>query len=560
MKFNFLKKLVALRTIFDSEDKISFIKISFLLVISVFLEIIALSFIAPILSLLQGLESKVPILDSFINLNELSLVNLLFYSTSIIIIKNIIQFYSNHYQNTIGFFHQRKLSNKVLNHYLNNSFVKNSQNNSSDVINNIIKVVNTVCQYMILPLFYLISEITLIASIFSYLIYFDFYTSILIGLFFGISLTIYNLIVGKKIALLGKIVMVNDSLKIKYITESIMSFVSIKLGKKQEYFLNKFNKPNEFVSKSLSLQFSLRQLPKYYFEILLYLFLLLLVLVSPEKGDSFLTKLGVFVAAMIKILPSLNRVTGSIQSMKFSESALNQLISFNLYENRVVSKKQILFKEGIYFENVSFSYPEKSNVINNFSFSFQKNKIFGIIGDSGRGKTTLLNLLLGNLFAQSGSVKIDEESLNERTASEWQNKIGYLPQKIFLLDDTIIRNIAFGVEDINIDKKRINEVLKLSQLETLSNTLNIDVDLLGENGNKLSGGQIQRIGLARSLYNNPSVLFFDEFTSALDDKVEKEILHDINKLKQNKTIFIISHKKSIIEFCDEIINLNTDTL
>ena len=159
----------------------------------------------------------------------------------------------------------------------------------------------------------MISEITLIASIFSYLIYFDFYTSILIGLFFGISLTIYNLIVGKKIALLGKIVMVNDSLKIKYITESIMSFVSIKLGKKQEYFLNKFNKPNEFVSKSLSLQFSLRQLPKYYFEILLYLFLLLLVLVSPEKGDSFLTKLGVFVAAMIKILPSLNRVTGSIQ-------------------------------------------------------------------------------------------------------------------------------------------------------------------------------------------------------------------------------------------------------
>ena len=195
-----------------------------------------------------------------------------------------------------------------------------------------------------------------------------------------------------------------------------------------------------------------------------------------------------------------------------------------MYENRVVSKKQILFKEGIYFENVSFSYPEKSNVINNFSFSFQKNKIFGIIGDSGRGKTTLLNLLLGNLFAQSGSVKIDEESLNERTASEWQNKIGYLPQKIFLLDDTIIRNKDLD-KDINIDKKRINEVLKLSQLETLSNTLNIDVDLLGENGNKLSGGQIQRIAIARALITEPSVLFFDEFTSALDDKVEKEILH-----------------------------------
>lgn len=553
MRFNFFKKISALRKILDYEDQLGFLKLSFLLVISVFLEIIALSFLAPILSLLQGSEIEVPMIALFINLKEFTLINLLICTTLIVILKNIIQFYTNHYQNTISFSYQRKLSNKVFKHYLNNTYISNSKSNSSDVINNVTKVINTVCQYMILPLLYYITEITLILSISTYLLFFDFYTSVLIGAFFGVFLYMYNIIVSKRLVKLGKEIIINDSLKIKYITESIMSFVHIKLGKKQNYFLNKFNEPNQLVTKALTLQFSLRQLPKYYFEVLLYLFLLLLVFLQ-SQDSFFLTKLGVFVASLIKILPSLNKLTGSFQSIKFSESALNQLLSFNLNETEVINEYNVQFNKGIYIDHVSFAYSKKTNVLNDFSFSITKNTTVGIIGDSGKGKTTLLNLLLGNLFPNSGSIKIDDKPLTKHSVSSWQSKIGYLSQKIYLIDDTMFKNIAFGVDVIN--RERVNQVIKLAQLESLKNTLDFEKDLLGENGNKLSGGQIQRIGLARALYHDPSVLFLDEFTSALDDETEKEILKDVRKLKQNKTIIIISHKKSILDFCDNTINLN----
>jgi ABC-type multidrug transport system fused ATPase/permease subunit len=397
----------------------------------------------------------------------------------------------------------------------------------------------------------------LITGVFVFLLYFDFKTTVIMGSFFSFSLIAYNLIVGRKINSLGNIVMQNDALKIKQITESILSYIQIKLGKSQNFFLDKFNHPNRKVSESLAVQFSLRQLPKYYFEFLLYSFLLLLVMFYDDNGQNeLITKIGVYIASLLKAIPSLNRITGSIQSIKFSQSSIERLTSLNFNLNEDLNLAQLQLNEGLFLDHITFSYVPGENILQDLSISIPKNSALGIIGESGVGKSTLVNIMLGNLFPLSGSIKVDDIELTKNNISSWQSKIGYVSQKIYLLDESIVNNIAFGVLNDKIDINKVKEVMKLAEISSLEEKFDIINDNVGEDGSKLSGGQIQRLGLARALYTDPEILFFDEFTSALDDKTEQKILKDIEKLKDKKTIIIISHKESILNFCDQILDMN----
>lgn len=556
---NTLSNIKSLKSLFDKKDRIRLVKICITLFIGVGFEIFGLSLIAPVVSLLQGVFYSGETLFSFIglDLNQFKLKELLLLIVFLIFIKNIIQYYSNYYQNSVGFFFQKKLSQKILKYYLNIDYEDYVNINSADIINDIVKVVNTVCQYTILPLFYLITEVILIGSVFVFLLYFDFKTTVIIGLFFGVSLFVFNLVIGNKIQSLGDIVMQNDALKFKQITESILSYTQIKLGKRQDFFLKKFNQPNRKVSESLALQFSLRQLPKYYFEFLLYSFLLLLVIFFEENGQNdFITRIGVYIASLLKVTPSLNRITGAIQSIKFSQSSIERLISLNLNLKENVDSTKLKLKRGFFLDQITFSYSQGETILEDLTVSIQKNSVFGIIGESGVGKSTLINIMLGNLFPLSGSVKIDDIKLTKNNISNWQSNIGYVSQKIYLLDEPIINNIAFGIPNDKIDIKKVKKVMELAKISSLEYQFDILKDKVGEDGNRLSGGQIQRLGLSRALYTDPDILFFDEFTSALDEQTEQNILEDIEKLKNEKTIIIISHKKSVLNFCDQILNMN----
>jgi len=211
------------------------------------------------------------------------------------------------------------------------------------------------------------------------------------------------------------------------------------------------------------------------------------------------------------------------------------------------------FKSKIKIKNLKYKYSEKLNyILNNINLNISKGEFIGIIGSSGSGKSTLVDLLMGLLTPSSGEICIDNININDDKSS-WQRKIGYVPQNIFLIDDSIKNNIAFGIEGDKIDELKLNKAIEESQLKAFINSLEIGFETkVGERGAQISGGQLQRIGIARALYNDPEILILDESTASLDTLTENGIMDSINKLKGEKTIIMISHRFSSLKDCDKI--------
>ena len=304
-------------------------------------------------------------------------------------------------------------------------------------------------------------------------------------------------------------------------------------------------------------------MPRFFLEMISLIGLVGFVIVMLLQGKDvniLITVLGVFVAATFKMIPSLNRIISSAQSLRFLRSSIDILYT----ELKDIEKIQELpceskleLQSRIQFKNVFFSYEGAGKkALINLNFEINKGETIGFIGESGSGKSTLVDLLIGLHQPTQGNIYVDDKILSNNLR-EWQNNIGYVPQKIYLLDDTIQANIAFGIPEENININQIKKIINIVQLEEF--ILNLEKGLLtkvGERGVQLSGGQQQRIGIARALYNDPDFLILDEATSALDTNTEKAVMKSINKLKGKKTILIVSHRISTLDKTDKIYSLN----
>ena len=383
---------------------------------------------------------------------------------------------------------------------------------------------------------------------------------ILIGL-------IFNLTLKKHISRWAKIRQENDALKIKNIQQGIYSIKDIKIMNKENFFINLFN-DSEMKTATSSQHFDFNtRLPKILLEIAAVTTLLFLVLIAIQKTDNFLEivpTMGLFSVAAFKIFPSIARIVRSLQIIKFCIPVVNELkkeffvSKINNKRFEIIGKRAAKFLEfnnKISFKNISFSYEKKEEkIFDDLNFEIKRGQLVGIYGESGKGKTTFVNLLLGLLTPTKGKIILDGKYLITDNLNKWQSFIGYLPQDTVLINDSINSNIAFGVEKKNIDKNKINNLIKSLKLSKYLNKSSIN--RVAEKGDNLSGGQKQRIGIARSLYNNPKILIFDEPTSALDKDTAKEIIKKIYSYKQKKTIIIISHDKKIFQKCDKIYQLN----
>ena len=383
-------------------------------------------------------------------------------------------------------------------------------------------------------------------------------------LFFTALYLLISLLSKKKLSESSKIVNLSQNNVVKGLQNGIGGIRNIILDNTQKFYIKLFKKESfNLARKSAFIQF-LGQSPRYIFEALgILLFVVLLIYWNETKSkEEFLIIFPTLAALAIgaqRILPLLNTIYVNFVTIKGTfhqvEEVTNILSNYSLSkkENIKIKKKDISFKNLISFKDISFSYDKKSNVLQDVSFEIKKGSKIGIIGKTGEGKSTFLDLLTGLLEPQKGAIYIDSSKLSKETCDSWQSKVSHVPQRIFLSDDSFLENIAFGKEKEKINKKKVELVSKKSQIhELIIKSEGGYNKKVGEQGISLSGGQIQRIGLARALYKEAELIILDEATNSLDSYTEKLIMEEINNLSKDLTVVIVSHSLDTLKDCDVI--------
>lgn len=463
------------------------------------------------------------------------------------------------------------LSEKIFKKYLNKNFLFFIDSNSSKFISNIILEVDKFAYRLVDSLFYLLADLAIILIVLSYLLYAYFLPAVIFFLitliFFGFFFKVYRASYKE----LGEIKTLHDKEKINQLQNSFYVIQTIKLENLENYFLNKFKAATTQSSKSTFTMQFISELPKNLIEVAMLLIVaviigLLFYSFNLSKHE-VLSILGLFVFAMFRLLPSSNRVLYSINNIRYyfltTDTLKKQLEdndSGNIEKIKHETENDFIFKKSIQIKQMSFSYNNNVEILKNINLEIKKNETIGIKGHSGAGKSTLLNIICGLLTPSSGQILLDNNDISQVYRS-YQRKIGYVPQKIYLVDDSIIKNIIFGQSKKEFDYNLFDNVIKKSNLkEFIDNLKDKEDTIIGERGSKLSGGQQQRIGIARALYKEPEIIIFDEATNALDANSENEILKTINALKKDNTIIIVSHKDSVLDYCDKIFEIKNKTI
>lgn len=565
---NFFKKIIY---IVPNEFKKNFIFLLFLMIIGMMFEILGLGIVIPILGLMLTPDIKVeypqlqPLLEFLNNPTQKELIlGGVITLITIYIIKSIFVVYLTKVQSKYGSRLCANLSRELFNGYIRQPYVFHIANNSSRLIKNI-QVETIQFLELVRAVMTLLVEVTVIVGVASLLIYSEPIGALIMISFFVVSTTLFQQISKKKLITWGAKRQFYELNMMKNLVEGLNGIKDVKVFNKEKYFINYYVKNNYEYHQLNMKYYSLKQYPRVFLEMLSVAGLMGLVFLMTLQGRSpvlIMPIIGVFAASAFRLMPSFNKIIVSIQTFRFSNSIINILFEElkNIREHEQQDSNnfnKIHFLNTISIENINFQYPTASEkTLSNFNLFIQKGQSIGILGPSGSGKSTFVNIFLGLLHPQSGTIKVDDINISNDLNS-WRNIIGYVPQSIYLIDDTIISNIAFGIKLEEVDMNRINEVVHLAQLtsliEQLPDGLNTNV---GERGVKISGGQLQRIGIARALYNNPSILVLDESTSALDNFTEKEIMKSVELLlSKSITVIIIAHRLTTLEQCDIIYRL-----
>ena len=543
-----------------------------LLLIGVFFEIIGLGALIPAIGILsnpKSFEQYIPQnISHFVN-QLFGTDNLVFFGLSIIIVlyifKSIFLIYLTWRQNKFSSNLTTNLANNLFKGYLQMPYQFHINRNSSiplSMIQNEISSFSSVTQAFI----QLFSEGTILLGILVTLFYIFPTGTLFVIVFYGISVLFFYKISKNKLSVWGKdrhdlLLKMNKSL-----LQGFGGIKDLKIYGRESFFSEKFANVNLKSSEIYIKVNTLSFVPRYFLELLAVtglIGLIFLMLFLKQPLDSILQSLGVFVAAAFRMIPSVNRIMISMQQIKFANVTINKLQNEFSYINENSKKmtqnsttQNVNFETQIQFKNVSFSYENSKHIFSNFNLQINSGEFIGIIGTSGSGKSTLVDLLLGLLKPNSGVILSDNISIHENLI-EWQHQIGYVPQTIYLTDDTLQNNIGFGIPESEIDLTRINFAVKAAQLDVYVNSLPEGLNTnVGERGVKMSGGQRQRIGIARALYNLPKILVLDEATSALDNHTEQEVMESIYLMK-NITVIIIAHRLSTLSKCNRIIEIKS---
>lgn len=399
----------------------------------------------------------------------------------------------------------------------------------------------------------------------------SFWMTVVVTALLALCALLIILVLQKKMRALGKEYQRVRAGIIKTVKQSFEGIKEIKIMNKERFFIENYRAVYKNATRIELIYNLMSYIPKYLIEtIAVGGILLYLAVIIAGGGDmgALLPQLSLFAVAAFKLLPSVNALYTNYGNVMYDKASVD-LIYHDIREvqdvtDRALTDKEVeklCFEKEITVNSLSFAYDNMDqNVLEDISFSIEKGKSVAFIGESGGGKTTLVDNILGILKPQKGSVLVDGVNINEIMQS-WHRDIGYIPQTIFIMDDTVRRNVAFGVRNEEIDDEKVWEALREAQLESFVKNLEHGLDTeVGEAGMRLSGGQRQRIGIARALYHAPDILVFDEATSALDNETEKEVMAAIDALHGSKTMLMIAHRLTTIENCDHVYSVENRKL
>lgn len=487
------------------------------------------------------------------------------------IFKNFIILYEGKLQIAFSMNNQKDYTRRLYAYYMTKPYLYHVGTNISIVLRNINMGGTVVFGNILVKTFSIITDLITIFVIWCFLIAMDWVTAL--GCAFFIAPFIFILLnyFRKKIGKYGEIQKKYTAEMNKWVNQGFGSLKETKVMQREKFFTDEFyDAYSKYTDSTTSYQF-IQRLPRAIIELVTIGGILLLIAVKmilKSNPDSLIATLGVLALAAMRIMPCLNRIVSLFNDIKFSMPLFNEMYTDlmivkrnkDIAERNLTEKasSELPFEKEISVEHLTFAYPSKvdKDVLHDVSFKIPKGSFCGIVGPSGAGKTTFVDILLGLLPPTGGAIFVDGKNIYDNT-SGWLNNIAYVPQNIYLIDGSIRENIAFGYTEDQIDDTKIEEVLHMAELYDFVQTLPDGVrSVVGDRGSKLSGGQKQRIGIARALYNEPSVLVLDEATSALDNATEKSITDTILKLKGKITIISIAHRLSTLEECDFKVEFN----
>jgi len=481
---------------------------------------------------------------------------------STIVISNFYQAFMNwatvYFTNKIGY----RLSVRLLEKYLNRNYDFFLNRNTSDLTKNIISEVQRVTSGVVMQSITILSKLVIIINLLAVLIYVNPLIAALSTLIMGGAYALIFLFFKSKLQAKGTELTEYDFKAYKAINESMSGIKDIKLHSNESEFIKRY----AFFAKKMAIiqahRVLITSMPRYLLEAIAFagMVIIIIVLISLNDGmnSAIFPVVGLYAMVGYRLMPAFQQMYSGIANLKFNLPAFENLVKEFNYSDSLKQElneaKIVPFRDKIKISKLYFSYEsDENNILNDLNLEILKNTTVGLVGSTGSGKTTLIDIILFLLQPSSGCISIDGIEINSKNRLGWQKQIGYVPQSIYLTDDSILENIAFAVPFDEIDLKKVEKAAKMASLHNFVQTLPAKYDtLVGERGVRLSGGQRQRIGIARALYHDPDVLVLDEATSSLDGITEDVIIEAIKNLSHKKTIIMIAHRISTVKDCDTI--------
>jgi ABC-type multidrug transport system fused ATPase/permease subunit len=456
---------------------------------------------------------------------------------------------------------QYSIGRRLVEGYLNQPYSWFLNRHSADLGKTVLSELSEVVGGGMAPLMELIAKGIVTVFLVTLLIIADPKLAIAVGLSLGGLYGLIYKLASKYINQIGKERLKNNQLRFTAISEAFGAAKEVKVGRLEETYTNRFADPAKIYARNLAAVKVISSLPRYGLEAIAFggiLLIILYLMVNTGSFNSALPILSLYAFAGYRLMPALQQIYNSITALTFVKPSVDKLCDDirNLKPKNINENQSIIPLENkITLKNIYYDYPNSSKTtLKNINLNISAKSTVGLVGTTGSGKTTIVDIILSLLEPQKGTLEVDDQVITTQNSKAWLCSIGYVPQHIYLSDDTVAANIAFGIASKNIDQEVIEKVSKIANLhEFVINELPKKYQTtIGERGVRLSGGQRQRIGIARALYHNPKVLILDEATSALDNFTEKVVMDAIDNLSKDITIILIAHRLSTVKKCDKI--------